>query len=278
MDNLHFSNEAIAGLLTESLLQMILPIVLLVVWKIKTHEKIFPVFIGAVTWLLFAIILKIAPAYLLLQADNPLAKTISGNIWLTMLVAGILAGLFEETGRFLAFRYVLKKYDQRRSAISYGIGHGGFESMYIGFQCISIPFMGIMINSGMGGLITAGADEATTSLLVSQLEAYSSVTFPDAMLGTFERIPAVAVHIAFSVLVFAAVKNRKQRYLYPLAILLHTLMDFSIVLYQAEMVPLWAMELILVGYAAAVGYFALKVYRKLGNGSRHIQTDAAESD
>ena len=265
MDSLHFSEEAIAGLLTESVLMMILPIVLLIVWKIKTHEKIFPVFIGAVTWLLFAIILKIAPAYLLLQADNPVAKTISGNIWLTMFVAGILAGLFEETGRFLAFRYVLKKYDQRRSAISYGIGHGGFESMYIGFQYISIPLMGIMINSGMGGLITAGADEATKAVLISQLEPMASVTFVEAMLGTFERIPAIAVHIAFSVLVFAAVRNRKQRYLYPVAIMLHTLMDFSTVVYQAGMVPLWAMELILVGYAAAMGCFALKVYRKPEN-------------
>ena len=170
MDNLHFTDEAIAGLIIQSILMIIIPVILFIVWKIKTHEKVLPVIIGAVTWLLFAIILKLAPAYFLLQADNPIAKTISGNIWYTSILAGVLAGVFEETGRFAAFKTVLRKYEHSRSSISYGIGHGGFESIYVGVQLLSFPLMGILINNGMGDRITAGMDEAMKATAGAFLE------------------------------------------------------------------------------------------------------------
>ena len=262
MDNIHFTDEAIAGLVTESVLMMIIPVVLLIVWKVKTHEKILPVIVGAVTWLLFAIILKLAPAYFLLQHDNPVAKAISGNIWYSAILAGVLAGVFEETGRFIAFKTVLKKYENRRSSVSYGIGHGGFESIYIGFQMFSMAALGMMLNMGMGEQITAGADEAPLSAMTAQLTQMSTLTVPECLLGVFERIPAIASHIAFSVLVFAAARNRKHLYLYPLAILLHALMDFSVVFNQIGL-PAWAFELIFTGFALTVGYFASRIYRKL---------------
>ena len=265
MDNIHFTDEAITGLVVQSLLMMIIPIVLLIVWKVKTHEKILPVIVGAVTWLLFAIILKLAPSYFLLQHDNPAARTISENIWYTMIAAGVLAGVFEETGRFIAFKTVLKKYENRRSSISYGIGHGGFESIYIGFQMLSMAFLGAAINMGMGAQITAGADEATITAMTAQLTPMSILTFGECLLGVFERIPSIAAHIAFSVLVFAAARSRKHLYLYPLAIVLHALTDFSIVFYQASLVPMWAMEIIIAGFAAVIVYFASRVYRRLGD-------------
>ena len=263
MDNIHFTDEAITGLVLESVLMIIIPIVLLIVWKVKTREKILPVIVGAAVWLLFAIILKLAPAYFLLQHDNPVAKTISGNIWYASILAGVLAGVFEETGRFLAFKTVLKKYEHRRTAISYGIGHGGFESIYIGFQMFSMAALGMMFNMGMGGQITAGADEATLTAMFAQLDPMSRLTVPDCLLGVYERIPSITVHIAFSVMVFAAVRNKKQLYLYPLAVFLHALLDFSIVFYQIGLVPVWAMELILTGLAAAFAVFAAKIYKTM---------------
>ena len=263
MENIHFTDEAIAGLIIESVLMMILPVVLLIVWKVKTHEKILPVIVGAATWLLFAIILKLAPAYLLLYADNPAAKTISGNMWYTSVLAGVLAGVFEETGRFIAFKTVLKKYSERRTSLSYGIGHGGFESVYVGFQMFSMAVTGIMINMGMGDQLTNGVNEAQTATMISQLTQYSQLTFGECLLGAFERIPAIAAHIGFSVLVFAAARNRKYLYLYPLAILLHALVDFSPAFYQAGFVQLWAIELIITVIAVAVGYLTYRIYKKL---------------
>ena len=263
INNIHFTDEAIAGLIIQSVLMMILPVILVIIWKIKTRERMLPIIIGGVTWLLFAIILKLAPAYLLLYADNPAAKTISGNIWYTMILSGALAGIFEETGRFIAFKTVLRKYEHRRSSLSYGIGHGGFESVYIGFQFFSFVVIGIMINSGMGDQLINGANDAQIATMISQLTQESQVTIGECLLGVFERIPSIVTHIAFSVLVFAAAREKKYIWLYPLAIFLHALTDFSTVFYSAGIVPLWAMELIITCFAAVIAYIASRVYKKL---------------
>ena len=262
--SLHFTNEALVGMITEGSLMMVIPIILLIVWKIKSKEKVMePVMVGAAAWFVFAILLKIAPAYFLYQADNPVAKAIGGNVWLSCLVAGILAGVFEETGRFLAFRFLLKKWKGRRTAISYGIGHGGFESMYIGFQMLSLVVLGVMMSRGMADQIMSGTDEATKAMLVTQLEPYTKVTLAECLLAVFERLPAITIHLSLSVPVFAAVREKRYRYLYPLAIVLHAAFDFSTVVYQAGFLPVWGVELMLAVIAAAMAVFAAKIYRKL---------------
>jgi len=271
MDNLQFTNEAVAGMVTQGVLMMLIPIIMLIIWQVKTHYNIAPVVIGAATWFVFAIVLKIAPAYFLIQADNPVAKAVSGNIWLSFIVAGLLAGVFEETGRFLALRFVLKKYAHRRTAISYGIGHGGFESIYIGFQTLSLAVVGILLSSGHADMILGNnTDEATISLVASQLQPYANVVFSECMLGVFERLPAITVHIAFSVLVFAAVRERRYLHLYPVAVILHALFDFSIVFYRAGYVSVWVMELGLAVIAVLIALFTSRIYKKLGEAEQDM--------
>ena len=263
MENIHFTDESIIGLVLQGVLMMILPIILLIIWKIKTHESIGPMFVGAAVWFVFAIVLKIAPWYFLTYHDNPIAETIRDDIWLTMAAAGVRAGVFEETGRFLAFRFALKKNRTRENAVLYGIGHGGFESLYVGFQVITIAVVGVMINNGMSDQITAGADEATIQLALGSLADKADLTIAECLIGVLERIPAIAAHISFSVLVFAAVKNKKFVFLFPLSIVLHALFDFSTVLYSAKIVPGWAFELIFAAFAAGLAYFAYRIYKKL---------------
>src|SRR5699024_180091 len=41
----------------------------------------------------------------------------------------LAAGVFEEIGRFIGFRYLLKKFRSWKDGIAYCIGHGGIESM-----------------------------------------------------------------------------------------------------------------------------------------------------
>ena len=264
MESLQFTTEAIAGMIAEGLLMMLLPVIFVIVWKKKTHEKILlPLLVGAAVWFAFAILLKLAPAYFLLQADNSLAKTIKGNVWLTYLVAGLLAGVFEETGRFVAFKLLLKNRQNRRTAISYGIGHGGFESLYTGFQTASLAVIGILFNLGLGNLIANGMSEADTALLIEQLAPYTELSFGLCLLGVFERLPAIAIHIAFSVFVFAAVKEKRRFYLYPAAVLLHALFDFSIVFYRVGWIPAWGLELFFAAFAALIAFFAWRIYRKM---------------
>ena len=276
MDSIHFTTESIAGMAIQGVLMILIPVVLLIIWQKRTHEKIIPIVVGGATWFVFAIILKIAPAYFLLQANNPLAKTISGNVWLSYLVAAILAGVFEETGRFLAYKFVLKKYENRRASISYGIGHGGFESVYAGFQTCTMAVLGILINVGLGGFLTANADEATAAALVAQLTPMTDLSIGYCLLGVFERLPAIAFHISASVLVFAAVKEKKYTFLFPLAIILHFLFDFSIAFYASGLIPVWVMEFGFAVIVAPIAYFAYRIYKKLGDTENVEPTDKTE--
>ena len=52
------------------------------------------------------------------------------------LYGGLMAGVFEETGRYVSFKWFLKKETRIQDGLSYGIGHGGIEAMLIVGQCM----------------------------------------------------------------------------------------------------------------------------------------------
>ena len=118
-----------------------------------------------------------------------------------------MAGLFEESGRFVAFKTFLKKTrNDNSTALYYGAGHAGFEVFYI--------IVTTIITIVMADKLPAQAQ--------AQIQAQNPLMY---LLMPVERIPAIAVHISFSVLVWFAVKNKGQFYLYPAAILIHALFD-----------------------------------------------------
>lgn len=91
----------------------------------------------------------------------------------------------------------------------YGVGHGGFEAVLIlGIVSINNLVNVVLLNTGA---FTAALSE---NLDVQQaLEAVSPLaTLPawQFFLGGAERLMAMALHIALSLLVFKAVKDRKN--------------------------------------------------------------------
>ena len=49
MESLQFTAESIAGLMIEGIFMIIIPVVLLIIWQKRTHEKIVPVIVGGAT-------------------------------------------------------------------------------------------------------------------------------------------------------------------------------------------------------------------------------------
>ena len=76
-----------------------------------------------------------------------------------------------------------------------------------------------------------------------------------------ERLVAICLHIALSVLAFQAVKRPGKRWLYPAAILLHAGMDVFAALYQRGVITLWTSEACMAVFAALVCLWALRLYR-----------------
>lgn len=208
-------------------------------------------FLGAGTFFLFAMVLEQLLHQVVLRA--PIGPVLQGNVWLTALYGGLAAGLFEETGRFCAFKLVLRGQRERITALSYGIGHGGGEAfLLLGMTYINNLIL--MFTLSNGGVLPPALDSAVRGLAAVPVTAY--------LWALFERIPAVAFHMSASVLVFAAAKQPGKLWLFPAAILLHALLDFTAIVCNAYL-PLPALELLITVFALAVVWLGYRVYNNL---------------
>ena len=100
-------------------------------WLVKKQKaRLTTIVIGAGVFIVFALLLE--PVLHQLVLKGPKGSVILGNVWLYALYGGLAAGFFEETGRFLAMKFLLQKEPSKAlPAIAYGTGHGGVEMMLI---------------------------------------------------------------------------------------------------------------------------------------------------
>lgn len=219
-----------------ALLGIALPIVVVLIWKIRKKEPMTTILIGAATFLLFALVLEkpiqniiIFPVQMGLP-DHAVSRFINARPILWAFLVGLFPGVFEETGRLVAFKTVLRKRKNRETSISHGLGHGCFEAMFlIGVTYIEYIALGIMINTGTFGSII-GQAAAQVPDAVGQLytiaDQLASFSFGSMALVLVERVFAVLYHAGASIIVFYACRDKKRFWLYPLAIILHTALDF----------------------------------------------------
>lgn len=257
------STSVMAAMAAVSAITILGPVTLLIIWSVKKKVNAMPALAGAFIFLVFARLLELIPHSFFILSDNPASRFLSSNPLAFALYGGLMAGIFEETGRFIVFRFFLKKYYGQETAITYGIGHGGFEAMSIvGFGFLQYLTIAQMINSGtMDTMMAAASGDALTSMEAT-VTAISSITVTTCIFSIIERIYAFIFHIAASVLVYHAVMVPQKKWLFPLAILLHTLLDVFAGLYQAGVLPLLAAELLGVAYTAGVAVFAYRLYKK----------------
>lgn len=252
MENIRFSTLTLAGFGVSGTLMIMLAVMILIVWKKKTKASYVPIIAGAVTFVVSAFILEQIPLLLLMVLDSPVSQTINSSVWLKYLVGAILAGVFEETGRFVTYRFFLKKYAEKQTAISYGIGHAGIECIIIGFSTLSFIVLGVIVNSGNSDMILQGMEGAQLETALAQIESYAAQTLGTSILCVWERVSAIMLQISTSMLVFRAVRDKKCRWMYPLSILLHAAIDFCIAFYQADLISLLVLEIMFMALSAAV--------------------------
>lgn len=222
-------------------------------------------FTGCVTMFLFAFVLEALVHSVVLGGG--LGKTIQGNIWLYGLYGGVMAALFEETGRYLAFRFILKRQmPNDENAWMYGAGHGGFEAFYLLFMTgINNITIAVLVNSGQMDLLTQGLSGAALTSLESAVNQMQTMSWGIFMMAPIERISAIILHLSFSVLVWFAVKEKKIQF-YGLSLLLHFLVDFVTVVVNSYLSGFGAaamivLELLVCAMALGCLVIAWKVWK-----------------
>jgi uncharacterized membrane protein YhfC len=180
-----------------------------------------------------------------------------------------MAGLFEETGRLISFTIiekVSKKPQTARTGISYGLGHGGFEAIVlVGLSMLGNVVISIMNNNGsIYGELSALPQSAQTGV-VSGIMALAATPSWQFLLGGIERIIAIALQLALSVVMYYAVFGKRKIWLFPVAILLHMAADIPAALMQAGIIPsanIVLVECLTAFIAAGIVVFAAWVHDK----------------
>ena len=257
------------AMLQTGVLAITIPVVLIVAWKMYTKRSLVPFWVGIMVFIAFSRMLEMIPHSLFLLSSNPVSKAINGNVVLYVIYAATVAALFEETGRYLAFRFVLTKHPNKETAVTYGIGHGGIECVLVlGVTYIQYYAYGQLINSGsMDKMLSAYKDSSQSVDALNQLITnIKGVTKMTCYMADLERISAMMVQIALSILVFQAVYVAGKKYMYWVAVALHFLTDVPAALYQKGVLKLLPTEIILFVYAALVLALGGKIYQGLKTG------------
>ena len=256
-----FSTSTVICMALTGLICVAVPVICAVIFKIRVKTApVSAIFVGAGAFMIFALILEqILHAVML--------PIVSGSDILYIIYGALAAGVFEETGRFLAFKTILKKKKEPGTAVMYGIGHGGCEAvMILGMTMVSGIAIAVITNTmGVDEMIRLGAAgrpelEETARLQIESLASFGTVNMA---LSLFERVMAVALHVSLSVLVFEGANVKGRAWLYPACILIHAAFDVPTVMYQRGLLGLAWVYAVMVVMVAAACTLAVREYRSL---------------
>lgn len=211
------------------------------------------ILVGAAAFFVSSQVLEKGLHVLLLKSNPVTAAWFHAHAIAFAIYACLSAGLFEEAGRFLAMRFLVRPSGNPGSAVAYGIGHGGLEGVLVGSVAMaqSVVFA-IMLNAGRLEA-TLGPSLAPDAL--AQLRTGLQHLTPTVLaIAAAERLIVMLIQIGLSLVVWRAVEHGRLRFL-ALAIVLHAAIDFPAGLFQAGQISMLAAEGPLLAVGAALAAF-----------------------
>lgn len=234
-----------------------LPFALLVLIRKKTGARIAPFFWGCLSFFVFAMVLEQLLHRVVLAVSG---SVLTENVLLYAVYGGLAAGIFEETGRFIFLRVVMKKGREPQDALMYGAGHGGIEAILIvGVTYVNNIIYSIMINTGIAKEILSALEGEVLDATAAAFTALSTAAPTMFLAAGVERICAIALHMALSVLVYTALRRRKFAFVL-LSVVLHALVNAVSVLVNSAVSP-WIAEACILVMVLLIWWYAAGLYR-----------------
>jgi uncharacterized membrane protein YhfC len=139
------------------------------------------------------------------------------------IVLGLLAGIFEESARYILFKWIRKSSDTWKNGIVIGLGHGGIEAILIGLLAIfTLIQMAAMKN--IPDLSAMGVPAEQVEAVQTQINMYWSQSSVVPYAGLMERISAMSLHVGLSIFVLLSVLTNQKKWFW-LALLWHAFVD-----------------------------------------------------
>jgi uncharacterized membrane protein YhfC len=178
-------------------------------------------------------------------------------LWFHAMILGLLAGVFEETARYVLFKFVLKSSRTWKEGVLVGLGHGGTEAVILGVVA-ALTFVNMLAYRNIDLSTVPGIPMEQLELAKEQVTAYWSAAPYVALLGVVERVFAMCLHLSLSVMVLYAVAYGRSVWFW-LALLWHALVD-AVAVYLVQTIDVLAVEGI-IGVMALVSLWVLFVMR-----------------
>jgi ABC-2 type transport system permease protein len=157
-----------------------------------------------------------------------------------VIILGLTAGLSEELLRAAGYWFLewRRKRTAWSGAVMIGLGHGGIEAMIIAvIMAASVASLTALQGTDLALLAESPAQLAA---LEQQMDLFTGSPAL-ALLPLLERVFAISVHVAFSLLVWQAFRRHNWLYLL-LAILLHAAYDAALVYIAQQVDSPWLLE------------------------------------
>jgi uncharacterized membrane protein YhfC len=229
---------------------------------------------GIAIFALFAMVIERALNDYVLHRNEASAAFLSNP--LAFVVYGALAaGICEEVGRVIGMRLLNKRALARSAsaasasaaaagkgdgtALTYGLGHGGAEAWLVGVL-VQIQWILFAVFENRGELDGYLSNLPTDSVMRIHL-ILASLTPQTAGIFALERVAALVFQIGLSVLMWRGVRAG-WRGILPLAIVLHALVDVPAALFQAQLVPLAAVDGVYAVGAVIVAGLLFRGFRR----------------
>ena len=267
LENIIIGKNSIPSLFITVILMIVIPVAAFVFWrrKHKPQTRISWLIAGAAGFLVSVRVLELGVHYFCIVTDNPVSRFINGNTVLFVVYGIVMAGVFEECGRYIIFKFILKKNRTPENAVLYGIGHGGIEIWAVLLPVmITYLVLAALFSSGNmeNALSTLKITEETAAAVLPSVQAAAAFDYTMMAMNVIERLFAMFLHIGLSVIVYYGVVKGKKACLLE-AILLHMLADAFPALYQRGIVPLWVVEVWAAVWSGIIVFIAVKLYRKM---------------
>ena len=176
------------------------------------------------------------------------------------VIGGLLAGIAEETARWVGFKLLYKKAERYGSSFALGVGHGGMESILLAVLGTGATLFTVLAYNA-GGQIAKGISIEEVQYMLYQIDMFWTTPWYNGLLPGVERIIALSLQIVLSTMVWRAVVDRSFTWFF-LALIYHAVVD-ALAVYLSDIGwSYWAVEGVLAVFLALNIYMLYRFWRE----------------